>query len=58
MTDRRDEDSEVRCKHCGERGLWWEEVDYGLWHLVDEDGVVHKCPARTALPGMFQPMED
>lgn len=40
---------EVRCKHCRERDLFWEEArgDHNRKKrvLVDEDGNMHDCPA-------------
>ena len=38
--------TEVRCKFCGEAGLYWEENATG-WFLVDEDGEEHVCEIKA-----------
>lgn len=49
------EEREVRCKHCGERGLYWEERGRERFILVDEDGNAHAphCKAKVASPSEF-----
>lgn len=46
------DESEVRCKHCGERDLFWEEArgphNRKRWVLVTGEGEIHKCPAYRA----------
>lgn len=37
-----DEEREVRCKRCGERGLHWEACG-SRWRLENNDGETHVC---------------
>lgn len=46
-----DEQSEVRCKYCHERDLYWEEYDDAgrtRFRLVDGEGRVHDCPKKPS----------
>ena len=50
-----DDHAEVRCKHCRERDLHWEEArdehNEKRWVLLDFAGNVHRCPAFPLAPG-------
>jgi hypothetical protein len=55
-----DEEREVRCKLCNQRGLYWEERGRGRFVLVDEEGKAHAphCEGRSAKPAEFPLLED
>lgn len=36
---------EVTCKHCGKKGLYWDDSS-GRWTLVDDEGDRHVCDQR------------
>lgn len=38
--------SEVRCKHCRERDLFWKQQK-GKWRLVDGEGRWHMCLKKS-----------
>ncbi len=44
-----DEESDIRCKYCHERYLYWEEArgerNQKKFVLMNEDGSIHNCPA-------------
>lgn len=41
-----DEQEEVRCSRCRERGLYWQLTPSGWW-LFDEDGAQHFCEFKA-----------
>lgn len=49
-SDEPDQQSEQRCKFCGERGLYWEERGRERFVLVDENGDAHAphCKGKVA----------
>lgn len=55
-----DEEREVRCKHCGERGLFWEQRGVDRFILVDEDGRAHAphCKGKVAQDNEFTNLDE
>lgn len=54
-----DEETEQRCKFCGERDLWWAKVN-GRWILVDTEERAHAphCTGQAAKQWEFPKLED
>lgn len=45
---RGEDERPVKCKFCGEGGLYWMRVAQGKWRLATENGTVHSCPWQGA----------
>ncbi len=47
----------VVCRYCGEKELWWENID-NKWHLYNAGGDRHQCGDNRKPPiGEFDPVE-
>lgn len=52
--ERHAEETEVRCKFCSERYLYWQDQGDGTVVLVNEDNELHDCPARKGSTDDFE----
>jgi hypothetical protein len=48
--DANPDDSDVRCKYCGQEGFEWHEVSPGKFRLILPNGGLHECPKYPHSP--------